>query len=81
MKNERTHAFGVPLRTRKFRSQVRIGVVTHAYGTSWAKATTRCGIRYTHKKGRINYTNGTVLATRTSRSVDCMACLVAEVER
>lgn len=78
MKNERTHAFGVPLRTRKFRSQVRIGTITHRYGT-WHKATTRCGIHYTHKaylsKGR------TMLATRTSRSVDCMACLVAEAQR
>lgn len=74
--NKRTHAFGVPLRTRKLRSQVRIGVITHAYGTSWAKATTRCGIPYTHKTRLVK--NRTVLATRTSRDIDCMACLVAE---
>lgn len=78
MKNERTHALGVPLRTRKFRSQVRIGAITHEYD-GWNKATTRCGIYYTHKahlvKGR------TMLATRTSRSVDCMACLVAEIKQ
>ena len=79
MKNKRTHAFGVPLRKGKFRRQVRIGVVTHAYGTSWAKATTRCGIPYTHKASLVR--NRTMLATRTSRDVDCMACLVGEADR
>lgn len=79
MKNKRTHAFGVPLRKGKFRRQVRIGVVTHAYGTSWAKATTRCGIPYTHKPSRVR--NRIMLATRTSRDVDCMACLVSEADR
>lgn len=79
MKNERTHAFGVPLRKGKFRRQVRIGTITHAYGTSWAKATTRCGIPYTHKASLVR--NRTMLATRTSRGVDCMACLVGEADR
>lgn len=74
MKNERTHALGVPLRTRKFRSQVRIGAVTHAYSTSWARAATCCGIPYTHKLHLVK--NKTMLATRTARQVDCMACLV-----
>jgi hypothetical protein len=79
VRNERTHAFGVPLRTRKFRRQVRIGVITHAYGTSWAKATTRCGIPYTHKASLVGHR--TMLATRTSRDVDCMACLVGGASR
>ncbi len=79
MNNERTHAFGVPLKRRKFRSQVRIGVVTHAYGGAWEKAITRCGIRYTHKQNLVN--DRLKLATRTSRTVDCMSCLVAEVEQ
>ena len=82
MKNERTHAFGVPLRKGKFRRQVRIGVVTHAYGSRrdpYAKAMTGCGIRYTHKADLVD--KGTMLATRTSRDVDCMACLVSEADR
>lgn len=74
MKNERTHAFGVPLR-RKFRRQVRVGFVTHAYNNRvYMQAHTLCGIPYTHKKHRAK--NETMLATRTSRDVDCMACLV-----
>jgi hypothetical protein len=80
MVNKRTHAFGVPLRKGKFRRQVRIGVVTHAYNSAaWAKATTRCGIPYTHKQSLVR--DKTMLATRTSRNVDCMACLVSEADR
>lgn len=74
MVNKRTHAFGVPLRWRKFRCQVRIGAITHAYNNGYVKAQTLCGIPYTHKE----YLAGsvTMLATRTSRDVDCMTCLV-----
>ncbi len=57
-----------------FRQQVRIGLVTHAYNNGWVKAQTLCGINYTHKESRV--CNGTLLATRTSRGVDCMSCLV-----
>lgn len=71
-----THAFGVPLRTRKFRSQVRIGAITHAYTNEWVKAKTLCGISYTHTKNQAR--NHVVLATRTSREVDCMACLAGK---
>ncbi len=66
------------MRKPKFRSQVRIGAVTHAYNINWTKATTRCGILYTHKLHLVK--NRTMLATRTARPVDCMACLVREVE-
>lgn len=80
MNNKRTHAFGVPLRRSKFRRQVRIGIVTHAYTSQYyAKAETRCGISYTHEPHLVN--NVRMLATRTSRDVDCMACLVEEVRR
>lgn len=80
MKNERTHAFGVPLRRGKFRRQVRIGAITHAYTNQYyARAETRCGIPYTHKRHLVNSTR--VLATRTSCEVDCMACLVGGVDR
>lgn len=75
MRNERTHALGVPLRRRKFRRQVRVGLVTHAYSDrGYMKAHTLCGILYTHRE----YLTGsvTMLGTRTSRDVDCMACLV-----
>lgn len=80
MRNDRTRALGVPLRTRKFRGQIRIGVVTHGFRVIWAdRATTRCGIRYTHKEYLVD--NDTRLATRTSRGVDCMACLASEADR
>ena len=75
MRNKRTHALGVPLRgPGKFRNQVRIGRITHAYNNGYVKAQTLCGIPYTHKEHLVR--NRTVLATRTSRDVDCMACLV-----
>lgn len=80
MKNRQTHALGVPLRTEKPRNQVLIGAVVHAYDAiAWVKAMTLCGICYTHKK----YLAGSrvMLATRTSRAVDCMACLVKETSR
>lgn len=79
MKNERTHILGVPLRRGKFRRQVRIGTITHAYTNRWNKAETKCGIPYTHKQSLVR--NRTMLATRTSRDVDCMACLVSEADR
>lgn len=75
MSNKRTHAFGVPLRRPgKRRDKVRIGTVTHAYYYGYAKATTLCGMRYTHKTHQTR--NGTILATRTTKDVDCMSCLV-----
>ena len=61
---------GVLLNTRKFRSQVKIGHAVHAYDNGYAKAQTLCGINYTMKKGKTR-----PQATRTSRDVDCMACI------
>lgn len=75
MRNQRTHALGVPLRQHKFRSQVRIGAITHAYNYSvYTRAYTLCEISYTHQKHLVG--NVTMLATRTSRDIDCMVCLV-----
>lgn len=75
MRNERVRALGVPLRRhRKFRNQVRIGVITHAYNNGYVKAQTLCGISYTHKEHLRLWP--VELATRTSRDVDCMSCLV-----
>ncbi len=75
MKNKQTHAFGVPLRVRKFRRQVRIGTITHAYNRGvYMHTCTLCGINYTHKKYRVG--DGTMLASRTATAVDCMSCLV-----
>jgi hypothetical protein len=75
MKNQRTHALGVPLRRPgKFRRQVRIDRITHAYNNGYVKTQTLCGILYTHKEHLVR--NRTMLARRTSRDVDCMTCLV-----
>lgn len=75
VRNQRVRALGVPLRRhRKFRNQVRIGVITHAYNNGYVKAQTQCGIPYTHEEHLVK--NRVVMATRTSRDVDCMSCLV-----
>lgn len=80
MKNQRTHALGVPLRVYKFRNHVRIGIVTHAYNTStYVKAQTSCGINYTHQEHLVN--NERPMATRTSKDIDCMSCLVIQGQR
>lgn len=72
----RVRALGVPLRgPGKFRNRIRIGVITHAYNNrDNVKAQTLCRINYTHKEYRA--TDGIMLATRTSKDVDCMTCLV-----
>lgn len=62
-------------RPRKFRRQVKIGGVVHAYGDGWTMAVTRCGILYTHQKSALLRQGGRAHATRTSRQVDCVACL------
>jgi hypothetical protein len=60
--------------SRKFRRQVLINGVSHSYGTSYVKAITLCGTLYTHKETREDLGK---YATRTTRDIDCMACIAA----
>jgi hypothetical protein len=65
----------------KFRRQVLIAGISHGYGCDgarWSKAVTACGIWYTHKR---QPDAGKPFASRTARTVDCMACVAARVAR
>lgn len=68
--------------TKKFRQQVLIDGVSHAYGSGWARTfghmSTRCGVSYTRKASRVDIE--TRFAGRTSRDIDCMACIAARCE-
>jgi hypothetical protein len=66
--------------TKKFRRQVLIGRVSHAYGAQWEKARTACGVKYTHKRLPDAGKASATYASRTSRDVDCMACIAARCE-
>lgn len=53
--------------------------VSHGYGSGWLhsirRVYTRCRIPYTHKADLADAE--TRLASRTTREIDCMACIAA----